>query len=71
MLAHVARVVVDGRGFNPHPAEWPGDAYVFGLDGTGTSVSIRTRPNGRVMRRGRAMSARVHKFQSAPGRMAG
>ena len=36
--------------FNPHPARGPGDALVGGLDQAIADVSIRTRPEGRVMR---------------------
>ncbi len=37
-------------GFNPHPANRPGDAFVFVHISLRKLVSIRTRPTGRVMR---------------------
>ena len=36
-------------GFNPHPANRPGDATCFTIAGRSVIVSIRTRLTGRVM----------------------
>ncbi|GCB02138.1 hypothetical protein SFMTTN_2957 [Sulfuriferula multivorans] len=35
--------------FNPHPANWPGDARLLRYPTAQIHVSIRTRPIGRVM----------------------
>ena len=37
------------KGFNPRPANWPGDAHKAPLWGKQTVVSIRARPIGRAM----------------------
>ena len=57
--------------FNPHPAEWPGDAAVGIEPEDAIVVSIRTRPNGRVMHPEICQIIISDLFQSAPGRMAG
>ena len=57
--------------FNPHPARGPGDAInEVGVNGV-THVSIRTRPEGRVMPRPIFEPLSASKFQSAPGPRAG
>ena len=60
-------------GFNPHPARRPGATF-DGLVGGGRlySVSILTRPDGRVQRdRMRFLQSSVNTFQSSPGQKAG
>ena len=58
-------------GFNPRPADWPGDARFRGGRAAATHrVSIRARPIGRAMRRWRS-GTYPDLFQSAPGRLAG
>jgi hypothetical protein len=58
-------------GFNPRPANWPGDAANLRTIERSLLVSIRARPIGRAMLVAGAWSLAADRFQSAPGQLAG
>jgi len=58
-------------GFNPRPADWPGDAAAEAEERQRQAVSIRARPIGRAMLPSGVGLLHTKSFQSAPGRLAG